>query len=535
MRQMGLGRIFVLAMWGLLSACAAAHAEGGCPAGKFPDALNHKCVSRFARSPLPLSDDDPMQFEVIRLSAAISWIQATGIITTETPSVFKQFLTRNGRPGLPDTIYLHSRGGNLMAGLQLGEMIRKNDFNTQIGRTIDLEGGFTYGTVHIQEPYEYPVAYCMSACAYAFLGGASRSYSSKDIYGIHRFGVRKGTVSGDEAQLISSFVAKYIQDMGVDLSVFELASETDFEHDIYRVPTDLAKKMKIIYDPSGITQFIIEYRNGSAIAKFDVSERERRLSGAIVCSPQGPVLMIFDRTYRIPDDFEAVRNFPAEFKSGKKILNGRASYARPEGRSPAVMEFLIPDLRADDFLGQGLSLDMIWNLNLPSPGNRTMSADEFARRSRWVDLVDAYFFRISAQTLWTRSRLSCESAFDSRCSARKAAWTHSRSVSGPPGCFQRAKMALAWRLPGVTVTAHSFGSQTVPNRGHGDTITRAPPASARPPSSPAVPTVCTVGMSPASWVRQPMLPAAIRSGRVAAMLPSLRSRRRAEISGCIML
>ena len=48
-------------------------------------------------------------------------------------------------------------------------------------------------------------------------------------------------------------------------------------------------------------------------------------------------------------------------------------------------------------------------------------------------------------------------------------------------------------------------------------------------------TVCTTGTPPESCVMQPMLPAAIRSGRVRAIVSSLRARRRPAISGCIRL
>jgi hypothetical protein len=173
-----------------------------------------------------------MQFEAVQMSMVITWIQATGTITPDTPNVFQKFL-KNNIHFLPNTIYLHSPGGNLAAGLTLGKMIRNARLNTVIGHTIDLEG--------IMNNYTYPDAHCLSACAYAFLGGVSRFYSDSDVYGIHRFGVSQGEISGDQAQVISSIVAKYIEEMGVDLSVFELASLASFQDQIYRVPVAVAK------------------------------------------------------------------------------------------------------------------------------------------------------------------------------------------------------------------------------------------------------------------------------------------------------
>ena len=138
------------------------------------------------------------------------------------------------------------------------------------------------------------------ACAYAFLGGVVRSYKGDSVYGIHRFGTRAGTggLSGDDAQVVSSIVAKYIQSMDVDLSVFELASTTSFEGDIYWVPTTVAKQMRIIYDPTGLTNFVIEQRNGTTVASFKVESYTRKFEGVIACS-RGERLLVF-RPRRLP-------------------------------------------------------------------------------------------------------------------------------------------------------------------------------------------------------------------------------------------
>jgi hypothetical protein len=330
-----------------------------------------------------------MRFQAMQMSMVISWIQATGTITPDTPKIFEGFLKDNSR-WLPSTVFLHSPGGDLLAGLTLGEMIRRARLNTTIGHTIDLEGAMN--------TYTYPDAYCLSACAYAFLGGASRSYSENQVYGIHRFGVQDGEISGDQAQVMSGIVAKYIEEMGVDLSVFELASSARFQDQIYRVPLSVAKETRIIYDPTGVSTFAIEYNNGRTIARFGVEVRQRHIDGTISCLSGAPVLMIQDQTNGIPPALSVADDFPAEFKSPRGMLLAYASYIKSDTKHSSAMVFRVPGLQPADFLGVGLSLSTIYNPGLaPIDTNAPMKADQFVSRLRWFDAADALWFSISAK------------------------------------------------------------------------------------------------------------------------------------------
>src|SRR5690606_20228716 len=89
------------------------------------------------------------------------WIDAIGDVTASTPTDFANFLARTPHP--PQAIRFTSPGGNLLAGLKLGEIIRQHKFNTE-------------------------AVFCASACAYAFLGGVERSYADgQSKFGVHRF------------------------------------------------------------------------------------------------------------------------------------------------------------------------------------------------------------------------------------------------------------------------------------------------------------------------------------------------------------
>lgn len=103
------------------------------------------------------------------------------------------------------TIYLNSIGGDLQAGLELGEFIRKTGFNTAIGKRGNAYGKPTPGS-------------CQSACLMTFAGGVYRFAEPRTFFGIHRFYSRS---SGSEdlalGQVLSAAITGYLLRMGVSL------------------------------------------------------------------------------------------------------------------------------------------------------------------------------------------------------------------------------------------------------------------------------------------------------------------------------
>lgn len=393
---MALAKLFTLIRAGaaaILVMISNAHAEDGCPPGLFPQTGDGKCTAVSEHNRLPLDDNKPMTFNSQQMSMVIIWHQATGVITKDTPGEFAKFLQTYDAK-LSRDIFLHSSGGDLMAGLELGRMIREAGMNTFIGRSITLEG--------LMNVYSYKKSLCASACAYAFLGGVTRSYGEDDLYGIHRFGRSAGTISGDDAQIISSIVAKYIEGMGVDLSVFILASTSSFEKEIFQIPVDLGKRMGIIYDPSGVTSFVIEQRGGSVVASFKLMERERELEGVIACDNGQRSLFLFDWDNSIPIALRAARQFPVEFKTQGRSIWGTATYlpADPAQNVPiGMMLFVLPSLDEQAFAGDGMTLSMIQNPKLPPIANKKgekIDMDALMEHMWWLDEVSAFAFRMKA-------------------------------------------------------------------------------------------------------------------------------------------
>ena len=115
----------------LVLAPGSALAEEGCPAGQLKG-LNETCTKLSERTKLPLDETKPMRFEAVQVSMMMIHVQATGTITEDTPAEFERFL-KSDEASYSKDLHLHSLGGNLMAGLRLGEMIRKAGMNTMVG------------------------------------------------------------------------------------------------------------------------------------------------------------------------------------------------------------------------------------------------------------------------------------------------------------------------------------------------------------------------------------------------------------------
>jgi len=369
-------------------------AEGVCPRGQLMSEEKYpigpqKCETVASYNTLPLDDTQPMRFEAHQISMAIIFLQGTGTITQDTPNEFERFMATSDAK-MSKWLFLHSPGGDLMAGLKLGEAIRKHQLNTGIGRSVMLEEG-----TMLEHSYKHAV--CASSCAYAFLGGVSRSYSENDLYGLHRFGATDRSISGDEAQIVTSLLANYVDRMGVDQALLTAASSAAFKNDIFPVDVSLAKQMRVIFDPSGRTNFVVEQRGGHAVAAFEFSIQEKHFQGMIACFKGRKLMFIYDYLHAIPRLLEQTKDFAASFSSNAEKIGATATFISAKAKgNPNIFLFDIPDLKSNSFRGGGLSLEQIWNpLFAASSGKEVDTKDKVAmaklsQNFLWLDAVNAF-------------------------------------------------------------------------------------------------------------------------------------------------
>lgn len=125
---------------------------------------------------------------------------------------------------------LNSSGGNLFAGIEIGRLLRAHGLSTYITKA--SKGEDVSGE-------------CYSACVYAFVGGYFRTLRENDSLGVHRFSKPAPTSTDlDNAQIVSGEISKYLNEMGVDVKLFELTTRVS-SNQIYILSMEEALKLRV--------------------------------------------------------------------------------------------------------------------------------------------------------------------------------------------------------------------------------------------------------------------------------------------------
>jgi len=197
---------------------------------KSSSALIIFCLLLFISSSSSSENPEKMMFYVVppltpvEIFGNSSTIYADGIIDADAPArllriIDQEHIKNNSQ------IYFNSSGGNLIAGMELGRIIRNKHFNSYIGkRSGRINYPFSGAPKFGGEYFTSSPGICFSACALSFLGGSFR-YLSGGQYGVHRFfGTKAGELDGDIAQIVSAKIVQFIRDMGVDEKLFTYMS-----------------------------------------------------------------------------------------------------------------------------------------------------------------------------------------------------------------------------------------------------------------------------------------------------------------------
>jgi hypothetical protein len=185
--------------------------------------------------------DGPMHFSLHRpcqgtASFCGPYILAQGEITSSSPSEFENIVRKlNFQP----SVYFNSPGGSLGAGIMLGRVIRKFGLDTYVGgpyKEVKNVRGYTDTLVER--------GLCLSACAYAFMGGRTRELADGGILGVHQFQTRDGDSGEGSAQLTVAILSAYLEEMGIDRALLDLASATK-PAQIEVIPPRLAQALKL--------------------------------------------------------------------------------------------------------------------------------------------------------------------------------------------------------------------------------------------------------------------------------------------------
>jgi hypothetical protein len=160
---------------------------------------------------------EPMTFEL----AADGRLLAVGTIMPGTARAFAAEVEKRG--SYVKTVVLQSPGGSVRDALEMGRLIRKKGFATEVESN----------------------RYCASSCPLVFAGGVERRAGDKAAIGVHQVSalassVMSGADGMENAQQISAECQKYLREMGIDLGVWVHAMETPRDELYYFKPAELA-------------------------------------------------------------------------------------------------------------------------------------------------------------------------------------------------------------------------------------------------------------------------------------------------------
>jgi len=169
----------------------------------------------------------PLRRPDAKLAAAMTFdlasdgrLLATGTIQPGTAKAFAAEIEKRG--SYVKTVVLHSPGGSVTDALEMGRLIRKRGFNTEV------DDG----------------QYCASSCPLLFAGGVERRAAEKSAIGVHQVtavGVDGATPANgmESVQRISAECQRYLRDMGIDQLVWIHAMETPKDELFYFKPAEL--------------------------------------------------------------------------------------------------------------------------------------------------------------------------------------------------------------------------------------------------------------------------------------------------------
>jgi len=188
-----------------------------------------------------IAKEDPQQMLFIPFvecsqTRCDEFILAQGVIDAGAPARLEAIIrtpTNNSK-----IVVFDSPGGSLAAGLKLGRVIRKNGLDTGVATS--------YSRHEIGKPEQILTkdAVCFSSCAYAFMGGVSRSLQDDARIGVHQFYGDQELSNEGETQTLVAVLSQYLKAMGIDRDLLDIASTTE-STEMAEVPFDYAVKYNL--------------------------------------------------------------------------------------------------------------------------------------------------------------------------------------------------------------------------------------------------------------------------------------------------
>jgi hypothetical protein len=211
--------------------------------------------------------DAPMRVVVVRSSVGCEhdcpeWISAEGQIEGSTPNDFKRVISQIAGKRLP--VIIHSPGGNVVAAMAIGRMIRAAKLDVAVGRTLfngcePAQKDCTPPDGRYRGMLYSTSAVCVSACPLILAAGERRLVGTYGTVAVHEpkttyvktittFEIQYQLINGKKvilsktpvstkkssndvftlSQQQESSLSQYLTEMGIDKSLLEIMKATPF-------------------------------------------------------------------------------------------------------------------------------------------------------------------------------------------------------------------------------------------------------------------------------------------------------------------
>ncbi|MFW9615594.1 ATP-dependent Clp protease proteolytic subunit [Aquabacterium sp.] len=167
------------------------------------------------------------------------------------------------------SVHLDSPGGNLLAALEIGRLLRSVSASTHVDAK----------------------AMCYSACAFAYIGGSSRYMDRDARYGVHRASTMVDSFDTMESgQIVAALVGAYIREMGVSPALLDLSVKAS-ANDIYLLSRKQLEDLRVVNNGSSKPSWTIEVADGGTFLLGEQSHYHGTGKFRLICGRKGQVLI----------------------------------------------------------------------------------------------------------------------------------------------------------------------------------------------------------------------------------------------------
>jgi hypothetical protein len=215
------------------------------------------------------------------------YILLSGVIDSDAPRRLESVLS-DPENHFAD-VYLDSPGGDLLAGIKLGRLLREANSRTVIGTGRMEKGSGASSNLVL---FKSGAGRCFSACALAFLGGEYRWSTTGSEYGVHRFSSKSsGPNDLALAQILSAAIAAFIREMGVSGELFDYMSSAGSQ-EILIIPNTKLLELRVINNGRKEAVWSIEAVQGGQYLRGEQDSIYGKGKLLFICDPKSKVVLM---------------------------------------------------------------------------------------------------------------------------------------------------------------------------------------------------------------------------------------------------